>query len=133
MPSAIAISFSAHMQTSEGGVMGGKSPLAPWVVAHPTEAKWDRVLLTWSIGGRGKPPQLSLTTEMGMACPVVVCEQAPPVSPVTSEDGTEDSKAQCIVDITTWEYTHPATARVKCPWHRLNLPEAHCHFTGPCN
>ena len=30
--------------------------------------KWDRVLLAWSAGGgRGKPPQLSLIPEVGMA------------------------------------------------------------------
>ena len=30
-------------------------------------AKWDRVLLIWSAGGRGRPPQLSLIPEVGMA------------------------------------------------------------------
>ena len=30
-------------------------------------AKWDRVLLEWSAGGRGKPPQLSLIPEVGAA------------------------------------------------------------------
>ena len=33
----------------------------------PTWAKWDGVLLGWSAGGWGKPPQLSLTPEVGTA------------------------------------------------------------------
>ena len=36
-------------------------------VAPPLWAKGDRVLLVWSEGGRGKPSQLSLTPEVGMA------------------------------------------------------------------
>ena len=35
--------------------------------APPSWAKWDRVLLVWSEGSRGKPPQLSLIPEVGMA------------------------------------------------------------------
>ena len=35
--------------------------------APPVWAKWDRVLLVWSAGGRGKLPQLSLIPEVGMA------------------------------------------------------------------
>ena len=30
-------------------------------------AKWNRVLIAWSEDGRGKPPQLSLTPEVGVA------------------------------------------------------------------
>ena len=37
-------------------------------VAPPVWAKEDSVLLGWSTGGGGKPPQLSLTPEVGMAC-----------------------------------------------------------------
>ena len=33
----------------------------------PAWAKWDRVLLAWSAGGRGKLLQLSLTPEVGVA------------------------------------------------------------------
>lgn len=36
-------------------------------VAPPAWAKGDRVLLAWSAGSRGKPPQLSLIPEVGMA------------------------------------------------------------------
>ena len=36
-------------------------------VALPARAKWDRVLLEWSSGGGGKPPQLSLALEVGVA------------------------------------------------------------------
>ena len=36
-------------------------------VAPPTWAKWDRVLPAWSAGDGRKPPQLSLTIEVGMA------------------------------------------------------------------
>ena len=37
--------------------------------AAPTAwARWDGVLLAWSAGGGGKPPQLSLTPEVGVAC-----------------------------------------------------------------
>ena len=35
--------------------------------APPTWAKWDRVLLAWFAGIRGKPPQLSLFPEVGVA------------------------------------------------------------------
>ena len=35
--------------------------------ASPEWAKWDRVLLAWSAGGRGKLLQLSLIPEVGMA------------------------------------------------------------------
>ena len=35
--------------------------------APPSWAKWERVLLVWSAGGRGKPPQLSLILEVGVA------------------------------------------------------------------
>ena len=36
--------------------------------APPVWAKWDRVLLAWSAGGGGKPPQSSLIPEVGVAC-----------------------------------------------------------------
>lgn len=35
--------------------------------APPAWAKWDRVFLVWSAGGRGKPPHLSLLPEVGVA------------------------------------------------------------------
>lgn len=34
--------------------------------APPVWARWDRVLLAWSAGGRSKLPQLSLIPEVGM-------------------------------------------------------------------
>ena len=42
-------------------------PLGAASAATPAWAKWDRVLLAWSVGGRGKPLQFSLTPEVGMA------------------------------------------------------------------
>ena len=38
-----------------------------WVVAPPAWAKWDGVLLVWPTGSKGKPLQLSLTPEVGVA------------------------------------------------------------------
>ena len=35
--------------------------------ATPVSAKWDRVFLAWSTGGRGKPPQLALSPEVCVA------------------------------------------------------------------
>ena len=37
-------------------------------VAPSVGAMWDRVLLAWSIGGKGKPLQLSLSPEVGVVC-----------------------------------------------------------------
>ena len=35
--------------------------------AHPAWSKWDKVLLAWSAGDGGKPPQLTLIPEVGVA------------------------------------------------------------------
>ena len=65
-----------------------------------------------------------------------VHEQAPPVAPVTSEVSTEERIATehnlSLLSL-PWECTHPIAATAKCSGCCLNLAEAHCHFSGPCN
>ena len=70
-------SLSLHLHGfSEGRAIGSKDHLGPatellvptMAAAPPTWAKRDRVLLAWCTGGGGKPLQLSLAPEVGMAC-----------------------------------------------------------------
>ena len=55
--------------------LGGAQILGHWTLqlgaagaAPPVGAKQDEVLLAWSTGGGGKPLQLSLAPEVGVAC-----------------------------------------------------------------
>ena len=61
-----------------------KQQLRAPCATHSVGAKQDEDLLSWSAGGRGKPPQLSLATEVGMAHPLGIHGQAPLEAPVTS-------------------------------------------------
>ena len=101
------------------------------VEVPPAQANHDRVLLEWSTGGRGKPPQLSLTPELG------VHEEASPTATVTSEVGLEEgtaTKHHPLLLLLPWECTCPAAASTatfsRC---HLNLPEAHSHLRGACH
>ena len=68
--------------------------------------------------------------------PLEVCEQAPPVAPVTSEGNTEEgfvTKHHPLLLSIPRELTCPATATAKCSRNHLYLPEGHYHFPGPSN
>ena len=54
-PDTLSLSLSKTLELGAAGA----APSA-W-------AKWDRVLLAWSSGSRGKPPQLLLAPEVGVA------------------------------------------------------------------
>ena len=77
--------------------------------------------------------QLSLTLEMVMAClPRGVPEQAPPVVPISSEEGTAIKHKLLLLSL-PWELTHLAVATAKCSGDLEDLPRAYDHFPGPCN
>ena len=101
--------------------------------APPVWVKWDGVILRWSAGGRGKPLQLSLTSDVGKAHYYQgVLEQTPLVAPITSEGGITIEYYLLLLSL-PWELTYPATATATCSGHLVNLLKAHYHFPGPCN
>ena len=63
--------------------------------------------------------------------PIGVHEQAPPVVPITSEEGIAIKHKLLLLSL-PWELTHPAAATAKCAG-LADLPRAYDHFPGPCN
>ena len=84
--------------------------------APPSWAKWDRVLLAWSAGGRGKPPQLSLIPEVGMAhCHWRYLNKnhlQPHSLKGTTEEGIVTEHHLSVLS-NLWEHTCPAAATAK--------------------
>ena len=64
--------------------------------------------------------------------PIGVPEQAPPVVPITSEEGIAIKHKLLLLSL-PWELMHPAAATAKCSGHLEDLPRAYYHFPGPCN
>ena len=64
--------------------------------------------------------------------PLGVPKQAPPVIPITSEEGTAIKHKLLLLSV-PWELTHPAAATAKCSGHLEDLPRTYYHFSGPCN
>ena len=97
---------------------------------------WATVPLAWFTGGRGQATAGISDTRGGHGQPPLgVYEQAPPLTPVTSESSKEEGTATKHHPLwlsVAWECTHPAAATAKDSWHHLHLPD-HCHFPGPCN
>ena len=62
--------------------------------------------------------------------PIEVPEQAPPVIPVTSEEGIAIKHYLLLLSL-PWELIHPAAATAKCSGHLVNLPKDYYHFLGP--
>ena len=62
--------------------------------------------------------------------PLGVPEQAPPVVPITSEEGIAIEHYLLLLSF-PWELTHPAAAIAKYSGHLVGLPGAHYHFPGP--
>ena len=63
--------------------------------------------------------------------PLGATEQAPLVSPVTSEKGIAIEHYLLLLSF-PWELTHPA-ANAKYSGHLVDLPTVHYHFPEPCN
>ena len=67
--------------------------------------------------------------------PLGICEQAPPIAPITSEvskgEGTATMHHPLLLSL-PWEHTCPASATAKCSGPHLHMPD-HCHIPGPCN
>ena len=64
--------------------------------------------------------------------PIGIPEQAPPVVPITSEEGIAIKHKLLLLSL-PWELMHPAVATAKCSGHLEDLPRAYYHFPGPCN
>ena len=64
--------------------------------------------------------------------PLGVPEQAPPVVPSTSKEGTAIEHKLLLLSL-PWELTHPAASIAKCSGHLGDLPRARYHLPGPCN
>ena len=67
--------------------------------------------------------------------PLGDCEHVPPRAQVTSGVGTEEgtaTKHNSLLLSLPWECTHPAVSTAKGSGYCLQLPEGHCHFSGPC-
>ena len=62
--------------------------------------------------------------------PLGVPEQAPPVVPITSEEGIAIEHKLLLLSL-PWELMHPAAATAKCSTHLEGLPQAYDHFPGP--
>ena len=58
--------------------------------------------------------------------PLGVPEQAPPVVPITSEEGTA-IEHKLLLPSLPWELLNPAAATAKCSGHRVNLRKAQYH------
>ena len=72
----------------------GPLQLGAACAAPPAWDKWDGVLLAWSTGGWGKPPQLFSDSRGGHGpLPLGVYEQAQLAGPITSEGTTEEGIA----------------------------------------
>ena len=63
--------------------------------------------------------------------PLGVPEQAPPVVPLTSEEGIAIEHKLLFLAV-CWEFTRLAAATAKCSGHLEHLPRAYYHFPGPC-
>ena len=82
-------------------------------------AKQDKVLPAWFTDGRGKPSQLSLAPEVGVACYLWGSVNRHH----SAEEGTVTEQYPLLLSL-PWELTHPATATAKCSGNHLNLPKA---------
>ena len=58
-----------------------------------------------------------------------VPEQAPPVVPITSEEGIAIGYKLLLLSLPL-ELMHPAAAIAKCSGHLEDLPRAYYHFPG---
>ena len=79
-------------------------------------------ILEWSAGSGGKPPQLSLTPEVGMGVP----EQSPFMAAITSEEGIAVEHYLSWLSL-PWELTHPYAAS----GHLVNWPKLITISQGP--
>ena len=86
------------------------------VAAPAAWAMWDRVLLAWSAAGRGKPPQLSLIAEVGVAhChwSYLNKNHLQPHSPEGHHRGGHCDRTPPVGALATQEHTCPAAATAK--------------------
>ena len=67
-PAAATAKHSGQCPDAQSLSLPRKLQLGAAGAAPPTGAKQDGVLLAWSTGGRGKPPQFSLTSEVVVPC-----------------------------------------------------------------
>ena len=64
--------------------------------------------------------------------PIGVPEQAPPVIPITSEEGIAIKHKLLLLSL-PWELTYPDAATATCSGHLVDLLRAQYHFPGPYN
>ena len=98
--------------------------------AHPMWAKWDRVLLPWSTGDRGKLPQLSLIPGGCGPPPLGIPEQKSLAEPTTSEGTTQKDTVMeyhLLLHSLSWEHTLPAAAT--CLFKGSTQPHSLCQWS----
>ena len=91
--------------------------------APPAWAKWDRVLLEWSAGGRGQTTPVFSDSRGWRGPPSLgICEQKLLLAPTTSEGTIEKDivmEHHLLLLSLPWEHTHTAAATAKrsgwCP------------------
>ena len=64
--------------------------------------------------------------------PIGVPEQAPPVVPITTEEGIAIKHKPLLLSL-PWELMNPSATTAKCSGHLEDLPRVYYHFPGPCN
>ena len=80
--------------------------------------------------GRGKPPVIIPSRDGHGPLPQGFPEQAQPVVPLASQEGTAIKHKLLLLSI-PWELAQPAAASTKGSGKLVDLPRAYYHFPGP--
>ena len=107
-PDTLSLSLSKTLELGAAGA----APSA-W-------AKWDRVLFSWSAGGRGKPLQLSLTPEVGCGTPPLGIPEQKSLAVSTTSEGTTEkdivTEHHLFLLLLPWEHTPPCCCYCQMFW-----------------